>query len=183
MKVTRTQIADVLILQPKIFCDDRGFFLETYNKKTFNKALGNQITFVQDNRSRSNRGVLRGLHYQLPPHAQSKLVQVQSGCIFDVAVDIRRSSPTFGKWVGVELNGFDKNQLFVPAGCAHGFFVLSESADVIYKVDDYYAPAFERAILWNDSSLGIRWPDTEFVPLISAKDTTAASFMAAELFP
>ncbi len=173
MKVTPTAIPDVLILEPKVFGDSRGFFYESFNQKAFNEATGLNETFVQDNHSRSAKGVLRGLHYQVE-QPQGKLVRVVQGAVYDVAVDIRKSSPTFGKWVGVELSENNHQQLWVPAGFAHGFLVLSESADFLYKTTNYYAPAHERCIIWNDSKISINWKLTEFgveQPKLSTKDT------------
>ena len=172
MKVTPTAIADVLIIEPKVFGDARGFFYESFNQHAFNEATGTNHQFVQDNHSRSARGVLRGLHYQVE-QPQGKLVRVARGAVFDVAVDIRKSSLTFGKWVGVELSEENHRQLWVPPGLAHGFVVLSETADFLYKTTDYYAPAHERCIAWNDPSIGIEWPlhaHGIFEPLLSAKD-------------
>lgn len=180
MKVSTTAIHDVLIFEPKVFGDERGFFLESFSQKTFDEAVGRRIEFVQDNHSRSARGVLRGLHYQLPPHAQGKLVRVTSGRVFDVAVDIRRSSPTFGKWVGVELSGENHRQLWLPEGMAHGFLVLSESADFLYKTTNYYAPMAEASIRWDDSDIGIAWPLTNGAPVLSAKDAAAQPLAAVQ---
>ena len=157
MKASATAIEGVLILEPKVFGDARGFFMESYNRRTFADVSGLDIDFVQDNHSRSARGVLRGLHYQLR-QPQGKLVRVAAGAVFDVAVDIRRGSPTFGRWVGVELTAENQRQLWVPAGLAHGFVVLSESADFLYKTTDYYAPEHERCIAWDDPAIGIAWP-------------------------
>jgi dTDP-4-dehydrorhamnose 3,5-epimerase len=173
MKVIPTDLPEVLILEPKVFGDERGFFMESYNRRAFNDAVGHEVDFVQDNHSRSSRGVLRGLHYQVPPHAQGKLVRVTSGRVFDVAVDIRRGSPRFGKWIGLELSADDKRQLWIPPGFAHGFLVLSEFADFIYKTTAYYAPAAERAIQWNDPQLAIHWPIAAVTPRLSAKDAAA----------
>ena len=158
MKVTATAIPDVLIIEPKVFGDARGFFYESFNQKAFNEATGQDVNFVQDNHSRSCKGVLRGMHYQIQ-QPQGKLVRVVRGAVFDVAVDIRKSSPTFGQWVGVELIEGNHRQLWVPPGFAHGFLVTSESADFLYKTTDYYAPQFERSIAWNDPTLAIQWPD------------------------
>ena len=157
MKVIPTAIPDVITLEPKVFGDSRGFFFESFNQQTFNDAIGQNVQFVQDNHSRSEKGVLRGLHYQIE-QPQGKLVWVARGTVFDVAVDIRKNSPTFGKWVGVELNGDNHRQLWVPAGFAHGFLVLSDSADFLYKTTDYYAPEYERSIKWDDKELNIEWP-------------------------
>ena len=173
MKVTRTAIDGVLILEPKVFGDERGFFMESFNQKAFNQAVGDEVTFVQDNHSRSSQGVLRGLHYQLPPHVQGKLVRVTQGAVFDVAVDIRRSSPTFGRWVGTELSGQNHRQLWLPPGMAHGFLVTSENADFLYKTTDYYAPQAEGSIRWNDPAIGIAWPALIQPPTVSAKDAAA----------
>ncbi len=178
MKVTATTIADVLIVEPKVFGDSRGFFFESFNQRAFNAATGVDFSFVQDNHSRSEKGVLRGLHYQLGK-PQGKLVRVARGSVFDVAVDIRPASPTFGKWFGIELNEHDNRQLWVPPGLAHGFLVLSESADCLYKTTDYYAPELERCIAWNDADLGIDWPLEQPLKL-SAKDIAGVAFKLAE---
>jgi len=180
MKVTPLEIPDVLLIEPKVFGDERGFFLESYNKQRFNEALDKDITFVQDNHSLSSKGVLRGLHYQIQ-NAQAKLVRVISGEIFDVAVDIRRGSPTFGKWVGEVLSGANKRQMWVPAGFAHGFVTLSDTAEVLYKASDYYYPAHERSIKWNDPEINITWP-IDYQPNLSAKDAQAVSFREAEVY-
>ena len=186
MKATRLSIPEVVLIEPKVFGDARGFFFESFNQKAFNEATGTNHPFVQDNHSRSSRGVLRGLHYQIQ-QAQGKLVRVARGAVFDVAVDIRRSSPTFGQWVGAELTEDNQHQLWVPPGFAHGFVVLSESADFLYKTTDYYAPQHERCIAWNDPSIGISWPALAQgqQPLLSAKDSAApllASLGADALF-
>jgi dTDP-4-dehydrorhamnose 3,5-epimerase len=173
MNVIKTAIEGVLILEPKVFGDERGFFLESFNQKTFNDAVGEEVVFVQDNHSRSSKGVLRGLHYQLPPHAQGKLVRVTQGSVFDVAVDMRRGSATFGKWVGVELSGENHRQLWLPVGMAHGFLVTSETADFLYKTTDYYAPHAEGCVLWSDPALGIDWPDVGTAPRLATKDAAA----------
>ena len=173
MNVVSTAIADVLIFEPRVFGDERGFFMESFNQKTFNQAVGHDVRFVQDNHSRSARGVLRGLHYQMPPHAQGKLVRVTQGRVFDVAVDIRPQSPTFGQWVGAELSGSNHRQLWIPAGLAHGFLVLSESADFLYKTTDYYAPHAERSLRWDDARVAIAWPDVGVPVVLSAKDAAA----------
>jgi len=173
MKVTATRIAGVLVLEPKVFGDERGFFLESFNQKAFDAAVGGSTHFVQDNHSRSSRGVLRGLHYQLDPHAQGKLVRVTQGAVFDVAVDIRRDSATFRQWVGVELSGSNQRQLWLPPGMAHGFLVISDSADFLYKASAYYAPEAERGIRWNDPAIGVEWPVLDTAPLLSAKDAAA----------
>ena len=173
MKVTPTPIDGVLIFEPKVFGDERGFFMESFNQRSFNDAIGHEVGFVQDNHSRSAKGVLRGLHFQLPPHAQGKLVRVTQGAVFDVAVDIRVHSPTFGQWVGLELSGQNHKQLWIPAGLAHGFLVISESADFLYKTTDYYAPQAEGCIRWDDPQLAIAWPLNGLVPSLSAKDAAA----------
>lgn len=180
MNVIPTAIPDVLILEPKVYGDARGFFFESFNQNLFNQATGLNLQFVQDNHSRSSQGVLRGLHYQIQ-HAQGKLVRVVRGSVFDVAVDIRQSSPTFGQWVGVELSEENNRQLWIPPCLAHGFLVLSESADFLYKTTDYYAPEHERSIIWNDADLGIQWPLND-EPKLSAKDQAGVAFKQAELF-
>jgi dTDP-4-dehydrorhamnose 3,5-epimerase len=179
--VTPTALTDVLVLEPRVFGDARGFFLESFNARRFAEATGVRAEFVQDNQSRSARGVLRGLHYQIR-QPQGKLVRVVRGRVFDVAVDLRRSSPAFGRWAGVELSEDNHRQLWIPPGFAHGFLVLSESADFLYKATDYYAPEHERAIRWDDPSVGIDWPIAEQAPLLSAKDRAAPSLAAAEHF-
>lgn len=170
MRATRLAIPDVVLIEPKVFGDARGFFFESFNQKVFNEATGTNYQFVQDNHSRSSKGVLRGLHYQLPPHVQGKLVRVVRGKVWDVAVDIRKNSPTLGQWVGVELSEDNQHQLWVPPGFAHGFVVLSEVADFLYKVTDYYAPQLNRGIVWNDPKINIRWPELRMDWLISEKD-------------
>jgi dTDP-4-dehydrorhamnose 3,5-epimerase len=182
MKVIQTAIADVLLLEPRIFSDDRGFFFESFNAKRFREATGLDVTFVQDNHSRSPKGVLRGLHYQLLPAAQGKLVRCVAGEVFDVAVDLRKSSPTFGQWVGEWLSAENKRQLWIPEGFAHGFLVVSESADFLYKTTDYYSPEHEQAILWSDSSLNIAWPLEGLTPQVSDKDLQAQVFSSAQFF-
>ena len=180
MKATRLFIPDVILIEPKVFGDDRGFFLESFNQVQFEAAIGKKINFVQDNHSRSAKGVLRGLHYQIQ-QPQGKLVRIVAGEVFDVAVDIRKSSPTFGKWVGEILSADNKKQMWVPEGFAHGFVVLSETAEFLYKTTDYYAPIFERCIVWNDVSLAIEWPiQTE--PVLSDKDAQGATLKTAEVF-
>lgn len=181
MNCNPTALAGVCVLEPKVFGDDRGFFMETYNARLFAQLTGCNKTFVQDNHSRSTRGVLRGLHYQLGAHPQDKLVRCISGEIYDVAVDMRRSSPTCGQWFGVNLSADNKRQLWVPAGFAHGFLVLSATAEVVYKVTDYYDPAGERSIRWDDPQLAIQWPDAGEIQL-SAKDAAGRAFAAAEFF-
>jgi dTDP-4-dehydrorhamnose 3,5-epimerase len=178
MKVTSCAIADVLLIEPRVFGDERGFFFESFNQRAFNLATGLAPSFVQDNHSRSASGVLRGLHYQLH-QPQGKLVRVVAGEVFDVAVDIRRNSPTFGKWAGEILSADNKRQLWVPPGLAHGFLVLSETAEFLYKTTDYYAPEFERCIAWNDPTLAIAWPEMGEPPRLSAKDIAAMSFLQA----
>jgi len=181
MKITPTAIPEVMLVEPQVFGDERGFFLETYHKLKF-EAGGIRVDFVQDNHSASRQGILRGLHYQIW-QAQGKLVRAVVGEIFDVAVDIRRSSATFGKWVGARLSAENKHQLWVPAGFAHGFYVISEWAEVLYKATDYYAPQWERAILWNDAQIGIDWPLVNGeAPQLSEKDAHATAFKDAELF-
>jgi dTDP-4-dehydrorhamnose 3,5-epimerase len=180
MKIIPTKIPDVFILEPTVFGDQRGFFLESYNQQTFQDATGIKATFVQDNHSRSGKNVLRGLHYQLK-HPQGKLVRVVRGRVFDVAVDLRKSSSTFGQWVGVELSEENHRQFWVPAGFAHGFLVLSEQADFLYKTTDYYAPEYECCIRWNDPDIGIVWPEN-CTPCLSAKDQQGVSLREAEVF-
>lgn len=181
MNVIKTEIPEVIIFEPKVFGDERGFFLESFNQKIFGEATGLTREFVQDNHSKSSRGVLRGLHYQLPPMAQGKLVRVVQGEVFDVAVDIRKSSPTFGQWVGVHLSAENKRQLWIPEGFAHGFLTLSETAEFLYKTTNYYSPKDEGAIVWNDLDLGISWPEAGEV-LVSSKDQIAPSFNNAIYF-
>ncbi|MDP3423880.1 MAG: dTDP-4-dehydrorhamnose 3,5-epimerase [Burkholderiaceae bacterium] len=177
--VTPTAIPDVLVLTPKVFGDSRGFFFESFNQQDFRQATGLDVNFVQDNHSRSTQGVLRGLHYQLPPHAQGKLVRCASGAVFDVAVDIRKSSPTFGKWVGVELSEDNHQQLWIPPGFAHGFLTLTETADFLYKTTDYYARECERCIVWSDPDLAIDWPNMGIAPLLSDKDDAGCALSNA----
>lgn len=180
MKVTPTSIPSVLIIEPKVFGDTRGFFFESFNQRDFNQATGLDVNFVQDNHSRSSKGVLRGLHYQIQ-QPQGKLVRVVRGSVFDVTVDLRKSSPTFGQWVGMELNEDNHCQLWIPPGFAHGFYVLSDSADFLYKTTDYYAPEFECSLIWNDPTIGIEWPlNTQ--PIISAKDVQGKKLADAEVF-
>lgn len=181
MKITATSIPDVLIIEPKVFGDARGFFYESFNQKAFNQATGLNESFVQDNHSRSSQGVLRGLHYQLE-QPQGKLVRVARGAVFDVAVDIRQSSATFGQWVGVELSEDNHKQLWLPAGFAHGFVVLSESADFLYKTTNYYAPQAEHCIAWNEPTIGIEWPLAGIKPQLSAKDLAGKLLANAEVF-
>lgn len=172
---------EVLFISPKVFGDDRGFFFESFNRRDFAQATGLDLDFVQDNHSRSAKGVLRGLHYQLR-QPQGKLVRVVSGSVFDVAVDIRRSSPRFGQWVGVVLSAENKSMAYIPPGFAHGFLVLSDSAEFLYKTTDYYAPAHERSLLWNDPALGIAWPDLGMPPTLALKDQNASLLSQAEVF-
>ncbi len=181
MNVISTEIPDVLIIEPRVFGDDRGFFYESFNQREWEKATGLKTAFVQDNHSRSAKGVLRGLHYQLYPKAQGKLVRCVAGEVFDVAVDLRKSSPTFGKWVGVNLSAENKRQLWIPEGFAHGFLVLSNTAEFLYKTTYYYAPTHERCIAWNDSSININWPKSGALSL-SAKDARGVSLLHAEIF-
>lgn len=180
MKVSASAIPDVLIIEPKVYGDERGFFFESFNQVAFNQATGLTVNFVQDNHSRSAKGVLRGLHYQIQ-QPQGKLVRVVSGEVLDVAVDIRRKSPTFGKWVSALLTAQSHRQLWIPPGFAHGFVVLSETADFLYKTTDYYAPAFERCILWNDPTLSIDWQISD-APNLSSKDASGLLFAQAEAF-
>ena len=175
MKVTMTNIDGVLVLEPKVFGDTRGFFKESFNQKTFDEAVGMPVAFVQDNHSRSARGVLRGLHFQMAPRAQGKLVQVSQGAVFDVVVDVRAGSATFGTCFAIELSGDNHKQVWMPPGMAHGFLVLSDTADFQYKTTDYYAPQAERSLSWNDPELAIAWPDTGVAPVLSAKDAAAPS--------
>ena len=180
MKATRLAIPEVVLIEPKVFGDARGFFFESFNQRAFNEATGTDLDFVQDNHSRSSKGVLRGLHYQIK-QAQGKLVRVVRGSVFDVAVDVRKSSPTFGQCVGAELTEENQHQLWVPPGFAHGFVVLSESADFLYKTTDYYAPEYERCIAWNDADIGVDW-HYDGAPSLSAKDAQGAAFKNAEVF-
>ena len=173
MQVSATGIDGVLLLEPKVFGDERGFFMESFNQAAFDAAVGYAVAFVQDNQSRSTRGVLRGLHYQLEPHAQGKLVRVTQGSVFDVAVDIRPGSATYGRSVGMELSGTNHRQLWIPPGLAHGFLVTSESADFLYKTTAYYAPAAERSLRWDDPLLAIDWPVTGSAPVLAPKDARA----------
>ena len=180
MQATRLAIPDVVLIEPKVFGDERGFFFESFNQAQFEKAIGRPANFVQDNHSRSAKNVLRGLHYQIQ-QPQGKLVRVVQGQVFDVAVDLRKSSPTFGQWVGEVLSADNKRQLWVPEGFAHGFVVLSDTAEFLYKTTDYYAPAYERSIAWNDPAIGIQWP-SGVVPILSAKDAQGQAFEQAEVF-
>ena len=181
MKVIDTKIPDVKVIEPIVFEDGRGFFFESFNQKNFEQAIGYSIDFVQDNHSKSTKGVLRGLHYQLPPHAQGKLVRVVQGEVFDIAVDIRKSSPNFGQWVGETLSAGNKKQIWIPEGFAHGFVALSETAEFLYKTTDYYAPECERCIRWDDPSLNIDWP-AGLTLLVSTKDAASGSLQHKEVF-
>ncbi|MGD9812603.1 MAG: dTDP-4-dehydrorhamnose 3,5-epimerase [Sphingobium sp.] len=181
MKIIRTAIEDVLIIEPAVFGDDRGFFLESWNERTF-AAAGLDLTFVQDNHSRSARGVLRGLHYQLP-EPQGKLVRAVSGAVYDVVVDVRKSSPTFGKWVGVELSAANRRMFWVPPGMAHGFLCLEDGTDFLYKCSNFYLPEHEHSLLWNDPAIGIEWPLDDIEPQLSAKDLAGKPLSQAVTFP
>jgi dTDP-4-dehydrorhamnose 3,5-epimerase len=182
VKATPTAIADVLLVEPAVFGDARGAFFESWNRRSFSELAGREVDFVQDNHSISARNVLRGLHYQLDPRAQGKLVRVIAGEVFDVAVDLRRSSPTFGKWVGERLSAGNRRMMWIPPGFAHGFVVLSERAEFLYKTTDYYAPEHERTLLWNDPAVGVAWPmDGE--PVLKPKDAAGTPLSAAETFP
>ena len=183
MKTTRTALSDVFLVEPRVFGDQRGFFMETWNQRAFDAALGSEVRFVQDNHSRSGAGVLRGLHYQIR-QPQGKLVRVVAGRVFDVAVDLRRGSPQLAQWLGIELSAENKSQLWIPPGYAHGFLVLSESAEVVYKTTDYYAPEFERALAWDDPHVGVRWPLEQIAgaPVLSGKDVAAPRWGECELF-
>jgi dTDP-4-dehydrorhamnose 3,5-epimerase len=180
MKFTPTSLADVLLIEPRVFGDARGYFFESYNRRLM-AAAGIDVAFVQDNHSRSERGVLRGLHYQIE-HAQGKLVRVVAGEVYDVAVDMRRSSPTFGRSIGMTLSAHDKQMLWIPPGFAHGFLVLSETAEFLYKTTDFWYPEFERSLLWNDSALGIAWP-LQQAPTLAAKDAAGTPFAIADTYP
>lgn len=182
MNATPLAIADVIRIEPRVFGDSRGFFFESFNQAAFDAAVGKQIRFVQDNHSRSVKNVLRGLHYQIE-QPQGKLVRVTEGEVFDVAVDLRRSSPTFGKWVGEILSAENKRQLWIPEGFAHGFAVLSETAEFLYKTTDYYAPQFERCVIWNDADLAIEWPKSQSAYNLSSKDALGKAFNFSEVFP
>ncbi|HDR2792215.1 MULTISPECIES: dTDP-4-dehydrorhamnose 3,5-epimerase [Enterobacter] len=175
MNVVKTDIPDVLIFEPRVFGDDRGFFFESFSQKQFEEAVGRKVEFVQDNHSKSTKGVLRGLHYQLEPYAQGKLVRCIVGEVFDVAVDIRESSPTYGKWVGVHLSAENKRQFWIPEGFAHGFLVLSDTAEFVYKTTNYYHPESDRGLIWNDKTININWPLTG-EPVLSEKDSNQPAF-------
>lgn len=182
MKVMQTALPEVLLLTPQIFADARGFFRESFNQAAFNKAAGTREVFVQDNHSRSRKGVLRGLHYQLPPHAQGKLVSVVRGAVWDVVVDIRTGSPTLGQWTAHTLTDENYQQLWIPQGFAHGFVALSDTADVLYKTTHYYAPQSDRGIAWNDPDIGIQWPQLGMEFVLSDKDRKQPAFKYAEVF-
>ena len=182
MNVIPTALPEVLIIEPKVFGDARGFFMESWTEPKFNAACGYDVRFVQDNHSRSSQGVLRGLHFQLPPHAQGKLVRCTAGAVFDVAVDMRRSSPNFGKWFGVELTGENHRQLWIPPGFAHGFLVLSETADLLYKTTDLYAPQAEGSVRWDDPAIGIDWPSLGVEFKLAEKDAKAPLLADAKSF-
>ena len=181
MKATPTKIPDVLVIEPRVFGDERGFFFESFNENAFRMATGTNVTFVQDNHSKSTQGVLRGLHYQLPPKAQGKLVRVVQGEVFDVAVDIRKDSPTYGQWVAEILSAENKKQLWIPPGFAHGFLTLTETAEFLYKTTDYWSPEHERAIQWDDETLNIPWPLDGAQPILAAKDAAGTAFVSAEI--
>lgn len=176
MNISKTKIPDVLIIEPKVFVDERGFFYESYNHKKFEQAVGKEVNFVQDNHSKSTKGVLRGLHFQKAPYAQGKLVRCVVGEVFDVAVDIRENSDTYGQWVGIILSAENKRQLWIPEGFAHGFLVLSETAEFLYKATNYYHPESERGIIWNDKDLNIEWPYIQTNRIISPKDINNPEF-------
>ncbi|ELX10747.1 dTDP-4-dehydrorhamnose 3,5-epimerase RfbC [Janthinobacterium sp. HH01] len=181
MNVIATPLEGLLVLEPRVFGDDRGFFYESFNARRFAELTGVTLPFVQDNHSRSARGVLRGLHYQIQ-QAQGKLVRATAGSVYDVAVDLRKSSPTFGQWYGIELSAENKKQMWIPPGFAHGFVVTSDAAEFLYKTTDYWAPEHERSILWNDPAIGIAWPALDAAPLLSGKDQAAALLADAEVF-
>lgn len=180
MKITPTHLPEVLLIEPIVFGDERGFFYESFSQRVLDEAVGRHIAFVQDNHSKSQRGVLRGLHFQMPPHAQGKLVRVVQGEVFDVAVDIRKNSPHFGQWIGVHLSAENKHQLWIPEGFAHGFLTLSKTAELVYKTTSYYASQFEKCIRWNDETLKIDWPTVDAM-LMSNKDSTASFFSECDL--
>jgi dTDP-4-dehydrorhamnose 3,5-epimerase len=180
MKVTPLHIPDVLLIEPEIFGDNRGFFFESFNQENFEKIIGKKINFVQDNHSKSIKGVLRGLHYQLPPKAQGKLIRVTQGEVFDVVVDLRQTSVTFGKWIGEILSAENKKQIWIPEGFAHGFLTLSDTAEFLYKTTNFYSLEHEHSIIWNDPNIGINWPDINIV--LSAKDKVASTFLNSVYF-
>lgn len=175
MKVTPLKISDLKLIEPDVFEDERGFFYESFNQQKFNKAIGKDITFVQDNHSKSSKGVLRGLHYQDPPYAQGKLIRIVAGDVFDVAVDIRKGSPTYGQWVGETLSAINKKQLWIPEGFAHGFLVLSDEAEIVYKTTDFYSPEHEHCLKYNDKKINITWPSISSQYLLSPKDAKGQS--------
>ncbi len=181
IQVTPTAIPDVLIIEPKVFGDDRGFFFESFNQNEFNQAIGAEVKFVQDNHSKSKKGVLRGLHYQMQ-QTQGKLVRVTHGAVYDVAVDVRKSSATFGKWVGLELSAENKKQLWIPPGFAHGFLVISDEAEFLYKTSDYYHPESEQSLRWDDSIVDIQWPRIDIDPVLNSKDSQGLSWELAPKF-
>jgi dTDP-4-dehydrorhamnose 3,5-epimerase len=180
MKVTPLSIPDVLLIEPQVFDDERGFFFESFNQQKFEEAIGRKFNFVQDNHSKSKKGVLRGLHYQLPPKAQAKLVRVSQGEVFDVVVDLRQSSKTFGKWAGEILSAENKKQIWIPEGFAHGFLTLSDAAEFLYKTTDFYSLEHEHSIIWSDPKIGIKWPDINIV--LSGKDKAAKTFSKSVYF-
>lgn len=182
MKIVETKLPDVFVIEPKVFGDERGFFFESFNEQVFREGTGTNLPFVQDNHSKSVKGVLRGLHYQLPPKAQGKLVRVVQGEVFDVAVDIRKGSATFGQWVGETLSADNKKQLWIPPGFAHGFLTLSDTAEFLYKTTDTWSPEHERAIVWNDPTLNIEWPLNVITPTLAVKDAAGKAFKLAEVF-
>jgi dTDP-4-dehydrorhamnose 3,5-epimerase len=181
INATPTSILDVLEIEPRVFGDDRGWFFESFNEKDFSAAVGKSVNFIQDNHSSSKKGVLRGLHYQTE-HTQGKLVRVCHGAVFDVSVDLRESSATFGQWIGVELSAENKKQLWIPAGCAHGFLVLSDNAEFLYKTTDYWHAASEKCIVWNDPTLNIQWPDIGMQPVLNPKDAAGLAWVDAPKF-
>ena len=183
MKVIATSIPEVLIIEPQVIEDERGFFMESFNQQRFEQAIGASVSFVQDNHSHSKRGVLRGLHYQIGERAQGKLVRVALGAVFDVAVDLRRGAPTFKRWIGVELSAQNRRQLWIPAGFAHGFVVLGECADLLYKTTDYYSPEHDRCLRWDDPDIAVAWPLTGSVPVLSSKDLNGKTLHEADLLP
>jgi dTDP-4-dehydrorhamnose 3,5-epimerase len=184
VRVGRTALPEVLVIEPKVFGDARGFFQESWNKARFDEAVGHAIDFVQDNHSRSSKGVLRGIHFQKAPKAQGKLVRVVAGSVFDIAVDLRRSSPRLGQWVGVELSADNHRQLWIPPGFGHGYLTLSDTADFLYKATDYYAPEHEASLAWNDSHVGVEWPLAQLgmAPVLSGKDAAAPGWKDCPLF-
>ncbi|MFS7308270.1 dTDP-4-dehydrorhamnose 3,5-epimerase [Rahnella inusitata] len=181
MKVIETNIPEVLIFEPKVFGDERGFFFESFNLKIFEETVGRKVNFVQDNHSKSSKGVLRGLHFQTPPYSQGKLVRCISGAVFDVAVDVRKESSTFGKWVGVHLSALNKRQLWIPEGFAHGFYALEDNTEFLYKTTNYYSPQHEACIAWDDVQLGIEWPATDKEPELSEKDVLGKTLSESDL--